>query len=112
MTKNEFTELLLNAATILRTLADVTERIAYGYRELTAVTPQTKVVEAKEVKELPLVKKVSIEEVRAVLSRKSQENMTAEVRELIHKYGATKLTEVDPENYAALMADAEALGNG
>ena len=54
-------------------------------------------------------KKVTLEEVRAVLAEKSHDGLTAEVRELLQKYGATKLSGVDPKHYAALLKDAEVL---
>ena len=55
---------------------------------------------------------LTIEQVRAVLADKSRSGFTAEVRELLRKYGAAKLSQVDPANYEALMAEAEVLGNG
>ncbi len=54
-------------------------------------------------------KQVSLEEVRAVLAEKSHAGFTDEVRELLEKYGAEKLSLVDPANYAALLKDAEGL---
>jgi hypothetical protein len=50
--------------------------------------------------------------VRAVLAEKSRAGHTAEVRELLQKYGADKLSAVDPANYEALLKDAEVIGNG
>ena len=57
-------------------------------------------------------KPVTLSEVRAVLAEKSRKGFTAEVRELLKKFGAEKLSEVDAARYADLMADAEVLGNG
>ncbi len=54
----------------------------------------------------------TLEDVRAVLAEKSRECHTTEVRELLNKYGANRLSAVDPSNYAALMADAEVICNG
>ncbi len=55
---------------------------------------------------------LKLEDVRAVLADKSRAGYTAQVRELLTKYGASKLSAVDPANYAALLADAEVLDNG
>lgn len=55
---------------------------------------------------------LKLEDVRAVLAQKSRAGHTAQVRELLAKYGADRLSAVDPANYPALLADAEALGNG
>ncbi len=57
-------------------------------------------------------KVVTLEQVRAVLAEKSHDGLTAEVRELLEKYGAQKLSAVDPKDYAALLKEAEVLGNG
>ena len=57
----------------------------------------------------PEKKEISIEEVRAVLAAKTQAGKRREVKELLLKYDSGKLSGVKPENYAALMADAEAL---
>ena len=55
---------------------------------------------------------LTLEEVRAVLAEKSRNGYTAEVRSLLQKYGADKLSGIDPVQYKALLADAEVLGNG
>ena len=49
------------------------------------------------------------EEVRAFLSEKSRKGHTETIRSFLKKYGATKLKEVEPKDYAALMADAATL---
>lgn len=51
------------------------------------------------------------EDVRAVLAEKSRAGHTAEVRALLQKYGAAKLSAVDPAKYEALLKDAEVIGN-
>ena len=54
---------------------------------------------------------LSLEAVRAVLAEKSRQGHTAQVRALLQKYGANKLSEIDPANYQALLTDAEDLTN-
>lgn len=54
---------------------------------------------------------LKLEDVRAILSEKSRAGYTAAVRELLQKYGASKLSQVDPSNYEALLRDAEVIGN-
>ena len=56
-------------------------------------------------------KALTLEEVRAILAEKSRDGFTAQIRDLLLKYGAKKLSEVDPASYKALVADAEVLGN-
>ena len=52
---------------------------------------------------------LTLEQVRAVLADKSRAGHTAEIRDLLQKYGASKLSQVDPKNYEALLRDAEVL---
>lgn len=54
---------------------------------------------------------LKLEDVRAILSEKSRAGYTAAVRELLQKYSASKLSQVDPANYEALLRDAEVIGN-
>ena len=44
-----------------------------------------------------------------MLAERSHDGYTAEVRGLLQKYGAEKLSGVDPKHYAALLKDAEVL---
>ena len=55
---------------------------------------------------------LTLEQVRAVLADKSRMGFTAEIRALLQKYGAPKLSGIDPAHYKALVADAEVLGDG
>ncbi len=71
---------------------------------LTPAAPTPAPVEAKK----PDLK---LEDVRAVLAEKSRAGYTAEVRALLQKYGASKLSAVDPKDYEALLKDAEVLSH-
>ena len=57
-------------------------------------------------------KPLKLEDVRAVMAEKSRQGKTEEIRALLEKYGANKLSEISPNDYAALLADAEAICNG
>ena len=48
--------------------------------------------------------------VRKMLAKKSTEGYTAQVKELLHKFGAEKLSDVDPKDYEDLYYSAEGLG--
>ena len=50
-----------------------------------------------------------IEDVRKILADKSRLGHTAKIRELLEKYGAKKLSEIEPSNYKDLVADVEKL---
>ena len=54
-------------------------------------------------------KTYEIEDVRKILADKSRLGHTAKIRELLEKYGAKKLSEIEPSNYKDLIADVEKL---
>lgn len=67
---------------------------------------------AKEDVEEPAPKEekpLKLEDVRAVLADKSRKGHTAEVKALLVKHGADKLSDVAPEEYTSLLAEAEVL---
>lgn len=103
------TKLLLDVAANLSNLADsilaVAEAVADG-EPSGALKPETPTVKKEEK---AITKAVTLEQVRAVLAAKSHDGFTAEVRALLEKHGASRLSEIDPLNYAALLADAEGL---
>ena len=108
----EKSKLFLDVVSDLRKLANSVQAIVDAMTENesagnTQSEPSTPVAEPK-----PTEKAVTLEQVRAVLADKSHDGFTAEVRTLLEKHGAKKLSEIDPANYAALLADAEGLCNG
>lgn len=56
-------------------------------------------------------KSVSLENVRAVLAEKSRRGFTEEVKEIISKHGADRLSGIDPSEYESLLSEAEVIGN-
>ena len=87
----------------LRHLADSLEFLIAGMANDEVPVQQPKETKPVNTKEIP---KVTLEQVRGVLASKSQEGKTAEVRELIQKYGASKLSEVDEKYFADLLKNA------
>ena len=69
---------------------------------------QTETIDDKPAQEPAL----TLEDVRVVLAEKSRKGYTAQIRALLQKYGAVKLSGVDPANYEALLQDVEGLGDG
>lgn len=104
---------------VFLTIADGFEKLAAGYRALAqaetpaAVTTDKSAKAEATDKPAPRAedeeKKITIEEVRAVLAAKSQDGKRKEVKDLLLKYDSGKLSGVKPEDYPALLADAEAL---
>lgn len=56
-------------------------------------------------------KKLTLEDVRRVAADKARQGHTDEVRQLIQKFGADKLSGVDAAKYPALMEELEAMGH-
>ena len=52
------------------------------------------------------------EEVRAILAKAARAGFEHEVKDLLAKYKAKTLKDVDPKDYAALVAETEVLTNG
>lgn len=72
----------------------------------------TKKKSAEEPKpEAPEEKALTLEDVRAVCADKSRSGFTAEVKAILNKHGVEKLSEVNPAEYKALLAEVEVLGN-
>jgi hypothetical protein len=98
-------EELRSAAASINAAAD------WLYQQFSGGDDSKQQIEKCAAKEKP-IPKIKLEDVRAVLAEKSRAGHTAEVRALLQKYGAAKLSAVDPANYEALMKDAEVIGNG
>ena len=92
----------------LRRCGDALIGVADSLRELFG-GDDTEAETQLTVAEAPVFK---LEQVRAALAEKSRGGYTAQVRELLVKHGAAKLSDIAPAEYLALMADAEGLGNG
>ena len=95
-------KLLLAVAEDLRSLADSVQAVA------DAMLPNEPTVNAEPTVPAPQ-KELTLEEGRAVLGEKSRAGFTAEIQALLQKYGASKLSGIDPKHYAALLKDVEVL---
>ena len=118
-------KLLLDVIADMRSLADSLQAVADAMTQTDSVdAPVENTGEkpkktggkktAKEAAETtpppaPEEKPLTLEAVRMVLAEKSRAGHTAEVRALLVKHGAEKLSDIDPARYPALLADAEVL---
>ncbi|MBU4541788.1 MAG: rRNA biogenesis protein rrp5 [Firmicutes bacterium] len=105
------TRLLLDVISDVRSLADSLQAVVDAMLENEPVEVASQAVPAEEpiVENFEEPAEIKMEDVRAVLADKSRMGHTASVRELLTKYGASKLSEIDPEKYPALLKDAELL---
>ena len=88
--------------------ADEPKKVTAKSRAKALPAPEPEAVEAPAPADGP-AKEYTLEDVRAALAEKSRAGKTDEVKALISKYGADRLSSIDPSNYAALMADAEVI---
>lgn len=96
-------EELRSAAASINAAADWLYQQFSGNEEAATTTEAPK----KEAKP-----ELKLEDVRPILANLSRAGHTAAIRGLLQKYGASKLSEIDPANYEALLKDAEVLANG
>ena len=68
-------------------------------------TGRTQKVQPEAQQEQPATR----EGVRALMAQKTQEGKSKEVKELLQKFGAAKLSAVNPEDYPALIQEAQVL---
>lgn len=114
-------KLLLDVVSDLRSLADSLQSVVDVMTQSEPAAEAPAAVTEKKPKKTdtkkaepapspaPEEKPLTLEEVRVVLAEKSRAGHTAEVRALLIKHGADKLSDIDPAEYPALLADAEVL---
>ena len=102
---------MIEAATALREMFSETEK---PEEKKTATKPLFDPTPAKKEKPKPEpeTKTYTFQEVRGIMASLSGKGMKAEAKALLTKFGASRLSEVKEDDYAALAAEAEALLNG
>lgn len=93
----------MNENTVKKIIGDLESLICH-LKEITGETTHKTLP-----KQVPETKKVSLEDVRAVLAKLSQLGKTAEVKKLIVKHGAQKLSDVPESEYESLLHEAEGI---
>lgn len=111
-------KLLLDVVNNMRSLADSIQAVCDAMasdepaetpiqeESIAEPTEQPKKAEKPKAEKQP---EITLEQVRGVLADKSRSGKTAEVRAIIQKYGADRLSEIDPKDYPAVLKDAEVL---
>ena len=99
---------LASAIEDLRAAAAVITEVADELAQQLPAEPE----EAKPQEPAAAIKPaLTLEELRPALAAISRAGHTEEVRALLQKYGASKLSEVAPADYEALLSDAQALND-
>ena len=100
MTDKTMRDKLVRAANLLKDLTIVVTAMAEEFGDV--------IIERSEPEPEP---SLSLEDVRKVMAEISRAGKTAEMKALLSKFGATKLSDVDPAQYAALIAAAEEISH-
>ena len=102
---------MIKAANALRDIFSSTEEVPAKTETKTAkkATKQDATV-TEEVNPEP-TPTYTKEDVRGVLAAKSAAGFKKEVKELLEKFGAQQLKQIDPKYYAAILQEAEVIGN-
>ena len=124
MTLDEIIEAGEELVASYKKTASTAEIILGAVKDLKALFSETAIPETPKTAAKPLfdpapakkeeapAKEYSFAEVRGIMAGLSGKGKKAEARDLLQKYGASRLSEVKPEDYAALVADAEVIANG
>ena len=91
---------LRNAAAALNSVAD----------SLTQLFSSEEPAKQEPAQDKPESRPITKEEVRAELAAKSAAGYGVQVRALLKRYGAAQLSAVNPDDYADLLLEAQAIG--
>lgn len=105
-------EILIQTANDIKAyFSDTSEEAPAATAPVQAESPAP-VNKAAAKKAAPEKKEIELTDVRKLLAEKSRDGFTSDVKALLEKYGAAKLSQLDPNHYEAVMKEAEVLGNG
>jgi len=99
-----YVEIILGAAKDIKAMFSAGPEIKAA--AIPATNPEVK--PAAPAAAEPEKKTYTKEEVRKVLSEKSGNGYREQVKELLKKYGANNLSSINPDDYAAVVVEAEA----
>ena len=97
------------ARDILREVAEALNNTARLLTELAGISESASNENSDAETEEIIIPFATLEDVRKVLMEKSRDGHTAEVKEILKKYGADKLSAVEPKDYDAILKEAEVL---
>ena len=109
---NEVVEAIKKIGEDVLSLAEKMEKadIPTEVEEVLAEKTETESLEEKKQEE-KTASSIKLEDVRAVLADISRSGKTAEMKSLLSKHGASKLSDLDPGEYEAILAEAEVIKN-
>lgn len=101
-------KLLLEVVEDIRSLADSLQTLANAISG-DDVADEASAADVEPAAKPPIT--LTLEQVRAVLAEKSHDGLTEQVRGLLKKYGAQKLSAIASDRYPDLLRDAKELND-
>ena len=119
MTNESMREKLIAVANLLADLTSAVAEVAAEFGEVKRVEPQptekqpseNPPTETQQAEKANTKKQPTVEEVRAILADISRNGKTEDMKALLHKFGATRLSEIKPEDYTALIEAARGVAD-
>lgn len=115
MTNEAMREKLVAVANLLADLTGAVAEIAAEFGEVkvetAAPTEEKKKEVAAQTEEKKEAKKYTLEDVRKALAAKSGAGFTDEVRSLLERHGAAKLSAIAESEYGAIMEEVQTIGS-
>ena len=113
-------KLISSTETVLKTIRELWEAkdetsdaAAETETEAAAAAPAAEAADEPETAEPEQAEKAyTFEEVRGIMAGLSGSGKRAEVKALLTKYGVSKLSDISPEDYPALVQEAQVIANG
>ena len=114
MTNESMREKLIAVANLLADLTSAVAEVAAEFGEVKRVeksAAETQPAEPQPAEKVNAQKQPTMEEVRAILAEISRNGKTEDMKALLHKFGATRLSEIKPEDYTALIEAARGVAD-
>lgn len=108
MEMNKVEPILLTIRSLAEQLIKLIDVFTDSAKIIKEATDEKKVIETKKEPK----KEVTLIDVRTALAKLSKEGYINDVKALLNKYGAEKLSAVNPNDYEAILKDAKVLNNG
>ena len=105
-------KLLINVVKDIQTLSVSLQALAEAMEEQESAGKEKNEQSAENRTKISVeneAEKITLEAVRAALAEKSRIGFSAEVKALIKKFGAEKLSDIDESRFAEVLAEAEAI---
>ena len=93
-----------NLIGISENLVSISEKVSVISKVIVEIISE---FQAEPVREA--AKEYTFTEVRTILAEKSRAGHTAEIKKILISHGAEKLSEIDPAEFAAVVAEVEVL---